>query len=77
MGGFQNISPDEFSRFLLFHGLKHIRTKGDHEIWSKTGLLRPVVFQRAINPIPEFILRNNLRVMGCSRKELTEFLRKD
>ncbi len=74
MGIFQNISPEMFRKFLEHKGLKHLRTKGDHEIWSKTEMLRPVVFQTAANPVPEFILKNNLRIMGSTRKELTDFV---
>lgn len=44
MGIFQNISPEMFRKFLEHKGLKHLRTKGDHEMWSKAEMLRPVVF---------------------------------
>lgn len=76
MGTFQNISPETFRKFLEYKGLKYLRTKGDHEMWSKQDMLRPVVFQIAVNPVPEFILKNNLRIMGSTRKELTEFASK-
>ena len=55
-------------------GLTCIRTIGGHEVWSKSGLLRPVIIQTHIDPIPEFILKNNLRNMGKTRKEFEEFL---
>jgi len=29
----KNISIREFKLFLVFHGLKHIRTSKGHEIW--------------------------------------------
>lgn len=74
MGIFQNISPETFRKFLEYKGLKCLRTKGDHEIWSKAEILRPVVFQTAVDPVPEFILKNNLRVMGSTRKELIDFV---
>jgi predicted RNA binding protein YcfA (HicA-like mRNA interferase family) len=34
MGKLKNISLKTFRRYLQYCGLKHIRTKGGHEIWS-------------------------------------------
>jgi hypothetical protein len=42
---------------------------GGHEIWTKNGLKRAVVFQTHVEPIPEFIVRNAIRDMGMSRDE--------
>jgi hypothetical protein len=70
----QNISIREFKSFLSFHGLKHIRTSGGHEIWSRKDLLRPVVFQTHIDPIPIFIIKNNIRNMNLTVKDLRVYL---
>lgn len=74
MGTIQNIDPETFRSFLEANGLNHIRDKGGHEIWSKKDMLRPVIFQSHISPVPEFIIKNNLRNMGATKKELMEFL---
>lgn len=74
MGTMQNIDPSTFRAFLEYKGLNHIRDKGGHEIWSRKDMLRPVIFQSHISPVPEFIIRNNLRNMGVTKKELMEFL---
>jgi hypothetical protein len=71
-----NISILEFKSFLLFHGLKHIRTSGGHEVWSGKDLLRPVVFQTHIDPIPFFIIKNNLRTMNLTLKDLQDYFEK-
>lgn len=76
MGTIQNIDPALFRSFLEYKGLSHIRDKGGHEIWSRSDLTRPVIFQSHISPIPEFIIRNNLRNMGATKKELIEFITK-
>ena len=68
-----NISIAEFKSFLRHHGLKRIRTTGGHEIWSRQDLLRPVIFQTHIDPIPVFIIKNNLRTMGLNSKDLRSF----
>lgn len=70
----QNISVVQFKTFIQHHGLKHIRTSSGHEIWSRPDLRRPVTFQTHIDPIPLFIIKNNLRTMGLTTKELREFL---
>ena len=40
----------------------------------KAGMLRPVIFQTHVEPIPEFVVRNNLRNMGVSRQEFLAIL---
>jgi len=72
----KNITPNQFRKFLEFKGLKQIRTKGGHEIWSRSDLTRPVVLQTHENPIPEFIIKKNLRTMDSNRNEILIFLRK-
>ena len=70
----KNISPSVFRDFLKDKGLNYIGTKGGHEKWSKKDMLRPVIFQTHIDPIPEFIIRNNLRSMNCTAKDLEAWL---
>ena len=68
-----NITIAEFRLFLRAKGLTMERTNGGHEMWSKEGMQRPVVFQTHIDPLPEFVVKNNLTAVGVSRKELLEF----
>ena len=70
----RNISVAKFQAFLELCLCKHIRTKGGHEVWSRADLRRPVILQTHIDPIPEFIVKNNLRVLGCTAKEFFEVL---
>ena len=70
----KNISLKDFRTFLDFKGLKVIRRKGGHEVWSGKTLLRPIILQSHIDPVPEFIIRNNLRTLNCDKKELLDFL---
>jgi predicted RNA binding protein YcfA (HicA-like mRNA interferase family) len=58
----------EFEKFLLHIGCRFIRQKGDHRIYNKPGLKRPIVIP-AIKDIPIFIIRNNLRVLDISVEE--------
>ena len=62
------ISWKRFEKFLLFVGCRFTRERGDHHIYWRKDLKRPVVIPREKN-IPIFILRNNLRVLGISVEE--------
>jgi hypothetical protein len=69
-----NVPLKDFRDFMKFHGMKRISVKGGHEKWSKKDLTRPVVLQTHIDPIPGFIISNNLRTMGLTTKDLRTFL---
>jgi hypothetical protein len=71
----KNISPKLFKEYLIYKGLKHVRTSGGHEIWVGKQLRRPIVIQTHINPIPEFIIRNNLRTLGVKADDFFNFLK--
>ena len=71
-----NISISQFRQFLTDIGCKCISVEGGHEKWHKEGCLRPVVIQTHINPIPEFIVRNNLRSLGLSKTDFINWLKK-
>ena len=69
-----NISIAEFKEFLEDHGCTKAESGNDgHEKWTKEGSLRPVIFQTHIDPVPEFIVKNNLRNIGLTRKDFTDW----
>jgi len=69
-----NITVKEFRDILFRLGLQPLRTAGGHEIWTKPGLRRTIVFQTHVEPIPEFIVRNIIRELGMTRQEFMEIL---
>lgn len=72
-----NLSLDDFRLFLKDCGLKKVESgNSGHEKWFKEGMTRPVVFQTHINPIPEFIVRNNLLNIGLKNDDLRKWLEK-
>ena len=75
-GSIKNISLRLFRQFLTSKGLKVIRTNGGHEIWGGKQLLRPIVIQTHIDPIPEFVIKNNLRNMGVTVEDFLKFCEK-
>ena len=62
-----------FEKFLLYVGCTFEREKGDHRIYWRQGLNRPVVIPRDTQ-LPIFIIRNNLRILGVSVEEYLEIL---
>ncbi len=70
----KNVPLKTFRAFLKHHGLNHIRSSGGHETWSGKTLTRPVVLQSHIDPVPLFIIKNNLRTMGLTLNDLRKYL---
>jgi predicted RNA binding protein YcfA (HicA-like mRNA interferase family) len=54
-------------------GFKCVREDGDHMIFTKAGVLRPVVVPK-YRSIPIFIIKNDLRTAGMSRDRYFELL---
>ncbi len=71
----QSIHWKDFEKFLLKIGCEFKREKGDHRIYWKKGIQRPVVIPRDTS-LPAFIILNNLRVLGISREDYLKHLRK-
>lgn len=70
----KNISIAQFKEFLKNAQCKYISTNGGHEKWTRADAERPIIFQTHIDPVPEFIVRNNLRILGCSRDDFYKIL---
>jgi len=58
----------KFEAFLLLVGCEFKREKGDHRIYWKSGVKRPIVIPRDTS-LPAFIILNNLKILGISREE--------
>lgn len=73
MGGITAIHWKTFEKFVLFAGCRFVREKGDHRIYWRDDLVRPIVIPRD-DQLPIFIIRNNLRLLGISPKEYIDIL---
>ena len=70
------LTPIPFSkiiRVLEKEGFVLARQRGDHMIFTKPGILRPVVVPR-YDPLPIFIIKNILRTARISRDRYFELL---
>lgn len=65
----------KFEKFLLHTGCEFVRQKGDHRIYSRIGLARPIVVPE-YDQLPVFVIKNNLRVLDIDPKTYLEMLRK-
>ena len=63
----------EFERFLLANGCAFKREKGDHRVYWKAGVKRPIIIPRD-KQLPPMIVLNNLRTLGISREDYLDFL---
>jgi predicted RNA binding protein YcfA (HicA-like mRNA interferase family) len=64
----------DFREFLKKVGCKKIRTKGGHEVWARKDLLRPIIVQTHVEPVPEFIIQNALRNLKLTKKDFFKIL---
>jgi hypothetical protein len=52
-----------------------LRIEGDHMIFTKPGVIRPVVVP-TYAAVPVFVIKNNLRTAGIARERYFELLGK-
>jgi predicted RNA binding protein YcfA (HicA-like mRNA interferase family) len=60
-------------RILEIEGFTLVRERGDHMIFSRVGILRPLVVPR-YDALPVFIIKNVLRTAQINRERYLELL---
>lgn len=58
----------KIARAFELAGFKKVREKGDHMIYIKTRIVRPIVIPK-YKQIPVFIIKNNLRTAQISKED--------
>jgi predicted RNA binding protein YcfA (HicA-like mRNA interferase family) len=71
-----NVPLTTMQWFLEHNGLKCIKQTGGHEKWSRKDLLRPIILQSHITPVPEFIVKQILKHLNFSKKEFCQYIEK-
>ena len=56
-------------------GFTCVRIEGDHFVYTKEGIVRPVVIPNW-KEVPVFVIKNNLRTAGITREEYFHLLKK-
>jgi len=54
-------------------GFTCVRAKGDHFVYTKDGVVRPIIIPDWPE-VPVFIIKNNLRSAGISREDYFKLL---
>jgi predicted RNA binding protein YcfA (HicA-like mRNA interferase family) len=54
-------------------GFRLVREQGDHMVFTKPGVIRPIVIPR-YPAVPVSIIKNNFRSAGISRERYFELL---
>lgn len=67
------VSYQKLTRVFEKAGFVFQREKGDHLVYIKKGITRPVIIPK-YSEIPVFIIRNNLRTAKISREEYLDLL---
>lgn len=67
------VKRKKFEMFLKFIGCTLKRIKGDHLIYSRPGLKRPVVITED-SEVPIFIIRTNLRTLEMTPEQYVQII---
>ena len=73
MSKFSPVSYKTLCRVLEAEGFRLIRQEGDHLVYTRAGVLRPVVVPKYLS-VPVFIIKSNLRTAGITRERYFELL---
>ena len=73
MAGIRPIHYKRFERFLLRIGCHFVRQEGDHKVYYRSGLFRPVIV-RTKKDLPIIEIKSNLRTLGISTEEYLEMM---
>jgi len=68
------VSYKQLVRVFEADGFHCVREEGDHMIFTKLGVIRPVVIPKYAS-VPVFIIKNNLRTARMSRERYLQLLR--
>ena len=69
------ITPTHYKKLIKFFEAKGfclVRQRGDHLIFVKAGIIRPIVIP-TYKEIPVFIIKNNLAIAQIDREEYLKF----
>lgn len=73
MAALKPVHYRKFEKFLLKIGCRLVRKAGDHRIWDRSDLIRPVIV-RAKKDLPVFEIKSNLRTLRISTQEYLNIL---
>lgn len=69
-----NLPLSTVKKILLHQGCKMIKDTKGHLKYSKPELLRPIVIQNHIDPVPTFIVKQIMRTLSLNNKDMEKIL---
>ena len=75
MAGIRPIHSREFEKFLKMVGCVEVRQRGDHAMYNRSGIRRPVVICKGRN-LSVVEIMSNLRTLGINPKDYLEMIQK-
>lgn len=72
-GKLSPVSYKKLRKVFEAEGFRLVREEGDHMVFTKPGVIRPVVIPK-YPAVPIFIIKNNLRSAGMSRERYFDLL---
>ena len=69
------ISWRKLEKIFLMDGFVYKRTRGDHRLYEKPGVIRPVVIPM-YEEVDDDIIHSNMRTAGMSRDRYFELLKR-
>ena len=73
MAALRPIHYRKFEQFLAKIGCHLVRQEGDHRVWDRSDLIRPVIV-RTKKDLPVFEIKSNLRTLHISTEEYLNLL---
>lgn len=70
-----NLPLSTVRKILAHQGCKLIRNDKGHEKYSKSTLTRPIVIQNHIDPVPEFIVKQIMRTLSLTNKDMEQIIK--
>lgn len=67
------IPYSKFEKFLKAIGCHLKRQEGDHRVWDRLGLIRPIIV-RTKKDLPIMEIKSNLRTLGMTNEEYLNIL---
>lgn len=72
----QKLTPLHYKKLMKIFELDGFildREEGDHLVYIKSGIIRPIVIPK-YSEVPVFVIKNNMRTAGISRERYFELL---
>lgn len=73
MANLRPVHYRKFERFLVYVGCTFTRQEGDHKVYKRSGLIRPVIV-RTKKDLPIIEIKSNLRTLGISTEEYLKII---